>query len=278
MQDRQMKRLQYLVIGTLITLASATTLAMAGENGSRVLGVHDLQRVADQVRHFKPKDEFDASPHVSDLAGRHFSVIVRPRKVGPANNICKGFPSWGYYAQKRDFEVSFGDGSILVDRFMNVPFAAAFPQGESINSSFLSFASFTCKHVKEGSYRASNAFGATIDVIKEKDVVIAFSAQNKPSNSPISTTNYWSKTIAGDAARNLSEQVAVRITGVIGVWPNGQNVICGVKHGHPSLDLPYDDTLDACIFKASSLIFEVINKKTGAILYSTNAEPVSSGS
>lgn len=161
---------------------------------------------------------------------------------------------------------------------MDVPFAAAFPPNNSMSSSFLRFASFTCKHENERSYRASNAFGATVSVNKEKDVVLAFSSQSQPSSIPTSTQTYWSQTIAGDAARELSEEVAIRITGVIGVWPNGENVICGVKNNPPSLDFPYDETLDACIFKASSLTFEVTNQRTNAILYNTGTERDQSGS
>lgn len=46
MQTKQIKRVQYFVIGTLIALAGLTVLAMAGENSDQVLGIHDLQQVA----------------------------------------------------------------------------------------------------------------------------------------------------------------------------------------------------------------------------------------
>jgi hypothetical protein len=262
-------RPQVLLVATV--LATYAKFAIASENGNEVLGLTDLQKVANQVRNFKPKDEFDAPPIASNLTGQSFSVTVKPKKRGPSNFICDGFPSWGYFAQQSNLEVSFNDGSILTSGLTSDSFTAAFPQDKSLSGSFLRFASFTCDHSKQGQYAATNAFGAAANVAKETDAVVAFSDQDSPSRMPTDAVTYWSHTVSGDAARTLSGSVAIRITGVIGVWANGHNVICGTKHSSPTLDFPYDQTLNACIFKSTSLQFEVLDEKKGEVLHRTSS-------
>lgn len=276
MQVKGMKLARSAVLFATMLLATYATLAIANENenGGAVLGIAELQKVADQVRNFKPKDEFDTQPTASNLTGQPFSVTVKPKKRGASNSICDGFPSWGYFPQQSNLEVSFNNGSILTSGLTNDSFTAAFPQDKSLSGSFLRFASFACNHIDQGQYAATNAFGASVDVEKETHVVVAFSDQDSPSKMPTDAVTYWSQTVSGDAARELSQNVAIRITGVIGIWANGQNVICGVKRSSPRFDFPYDKTLNACIFKATSLQFEVLEQQTGEVLYRTNSTRV----
>jgi hypothetical protein len=274
-QRTQLTRSQILLAIAMLTVLSATTTASEGRGDA--LGIVDLQTTADQIRNFKPKDEFDTPPSSSNIAGRAFSVTVKPRKRGISNSICQGFPSWGYFPQQSNLEVAFNTGSILTSGLASDPFTAAFPQSKSLSGSFLRFASFTCKKLKQGQYSASNAFGATTSVDRETDIVLAFSDQDSSSRVPADAVTYWSKSISGDAARKLSESVAIRITGVIGVWPNGQSVICGTKRNSPRLNFPYDQTLDACVFKATSLQFEVLDQTTGEVLHRTGSTRGSTG-
>lgn len=267
----QAQRVKAPILLATTVLAISSVAATPIEAGSSALGIANLQKVANQIRNFKPRDEFDAPPNASLLTGQAFSVIVKPRKRGISNSICQGFPSWGYFAQQNNLEVAFNTGSILTSGLGSDSFTAAFPQSKSLSGSFLRFASFTCNNLKQGHYTASNAFGATTSVNKETDIVLAFSDQDSSSTAPTDAVTYWSKTISGDAARKLSENIAIRISGVIGTWPNGQNVICGIKRNSPRLNFPYDQTLDACIFKASSLQFEVLDQQTGEVLYRTGS-------
>ncbi len=266
-----MKLARPLIFFATTLLAAYATLAIANENSDAILGIAELQRAAGQVKNFKPKDEFDAPPVASNLTGQPFSVTVKPKKRGPSNSICDGFPSWGYFPQQSNLEVSFNNGSILTSGLTSDSFTAAFPQNGSLSGNFLRFASFSCSHLDQGQYAATNAFGASVDVEKETDVVVAFSDQDSPSKMPTDAVTYWSHKVSGDAARKLSQSIAIRITGVIGVWANGQNVICGVKRSSPRFDFPYDKTLNACIFKAASLQFEVVEQQTGEVLYRTNS-------
>ena len=66
----QLIKAPILLAATVLAISSAA--ATPNEAGSGVLGIANLQKVADQIRHFKPKDEFDAPPNASILTGQAF--------------------------------------------------------------------------------------------------------------------------------------------------------------------------------------------------------------
>ena len=236
------------------------------------IGIEALTNTANLVRSFEAKDEFDTPPNASSLTGRRFSVDVDPRKRGPSNSICDGFPSWGYFSSLGKYEVSFTPARILVG-YLNTPFSAAFT---NTSNGVLNFTSFTCQKINGGSYRATNAFGAVTTVERRKDVVIAFSdvgdtRSNMVDVLSVGNKRYWSSAISGDLARKLSVSVKVRISGTIDRWPNGQNILCGMDKKEAKFDWPYEETVDACIFRTKGLTFEVIDTRTNDILNSMKA-------
>lgn len=232
-----------------------------------MISIEQLIRAAENLRNFTPKDEFDAPAKESSFTGRNFSIVVKPVKREQMLPGCKGYPTWAYHPSHGKYEVTFSS-DIQIRNFSDANFSAVFPNDASTGKlGYLEFASFACKRFKS-IYQASNAFGTTTTVKKIIDQVVAFSSQDLQHKHISGFRHFWSHEIEGDAARSLSESISIRISGVIGQWSNGQNILCGVKRlVEPSLNIPFDTSLDACIYKTDSFLLEVVDTRTNEVLY-----------
>jgi len=250
---------------TLVLLSAMllSTLAASGQT-TPTLGFAELSATTKAIRTFKPKDEFDSPPKQPSLADRSFSVTVAPLKRGPDNKICDGFPSWGYFVNDGHYEVGANAGMSLA-RDLRPRSGLGFPEGEGSLGAFVYFASFGCERVGDSYYEAKNALGAATRVHRIYDVVLAFSDREAGM-----TRNGWSTAITGDAARQLSQAVRIRITGTLKDWSTGQSVICALDRRTPTFQLPMDRTLDICVFRTQALHFEVVDSRTGEVLSSGN--------
>lgn len=254
--------------------SNAVPSVVENQDKNQPLDIAEMERISNQIRNHIPKDQFDTPPVISNLTGKPFLVSLSPLMRGPENSICSGYPSLGYYPNKQQLEVSYSPETILISGSSNHPFGVAIPKKSSSSTiHFLNFVSITCDQLNSGTYNASNAFGVTTTVKKTTDRITAISDQIRPEIGQYWAKNpYWSKSVSGENARGLAESIIIRIKGEIGTWPNGSNVLCGYDHHAPKINWPYDETLDACIFKVTNLKFEVIDTRINEVLYnSTNA-------
>jgi hypothetical protein len=242
-----------------ILLAAVATLSPQGAAPETELGA-----MAAQIRSFTPRDKFDSLPALPSVAGRRFSVVVAPLERGSNNSICSGFPSWGYLPQRSHYEVGSGTGTGLKRSFEG-PLGPIFATGSPREPALIEYLSFTCSHAKEPAYTTTNGFGAQVQVEKTTDTVTAIAYDY---DKPTSWKDYWETTITGDAARQLAKNVRVRISGVLSDWSPGTPIKCGVSRRHPTMALPIDRTLNACLFNGRIDRFEVFNVATGELLYS----------
>ncbi len=232
-----------------------------------VMTGEQLVTLVEKVRSFTPKDQFDTPPATPSMAGKRFSYVVAPLQSGPNNQICRGSPTWGYWAKDGRLEVGMSPDSALSYK-MQAKQGRLFPSdmvGVGRNSD-VSFSSFTCRKIKEPSYTATNAYGAQYDIRKETEI-IASVANFEPYIDKHWKT-YWTTLVAGDAARELSNNIRVRISGTLEDWWAGTSVLCGFIDQSPTANLRIDRTVDICMVKGRTDHIEVIDIVSGAILYS----------
>lgn len=259
-----MKQVQRFAVAILVILASAPT-ASGADLDHKVLGVGDFSQIADHIHAYKPSDEFDDGPTFPTIAGLRFSITMNIRKSTPPND-CPGYPTWSYDAGDGTLSTELSDGFVFVDSW-DERFTKIFPRNKNVSSGTLYFTSLICRNTLSSRYRASNAFGVSATVSRQKYRLVAISTQKQPTTEMIYPQSVWRDSVSGEEARHLSKSLALRITGTVGTWPNGESVLCGTEHLRPKLDFPYDTDTSVCVFKVNAVTYEVIDRSSGATLY-----------
>jgi hypothetical protein len=266
-------------IGTSATSPAASTPARSAEAAPRestgtaaspagtVMTGDELEAIAKRVRSFVPRDQFDTPPSLPSVTGGRFSYMVMPLERGPSNLICDGYPSWGFWPQDGRLEVGATEGTGIKSDF-STGAGRMFSTGQGMSdfSTMVTFRSFRCQKTRLPSYTATNGFGAQFTIEKSREVVTAIGGFAMPNTS---WKTHWTKQVTGEAARQLSRDVRVRISGTLVDWAPGRPVRCGTKVRTPTTRLPYDETLDICLFNGSADLFEVIDARTGEVLFSS---------
>lgn len=232
-----------------------------------VLDTARLQNIASKVSSFKPKDEFERPPALPSIDGKRFSFSFVPLRTGPDNRICIGSASWSYWPGDEKYEVGINEGTELVSNLKSFgrPMFKGFPKSDYLNSR-LSFFSATCDHQDMPEYTLTNGFGAQFEVKSEREEVIAVGGIRSPYHE---WKTYWDAAVVGDEGRYLSQNVQIRVSGMLNDWSEGVPVKCGERRKLPTIRWPYDNLLSICIFNGEPQLFEVIDKRTGQVLFSS---------
>ena len=277
MQVRPLHLSDSLKVSALIGLILISS-ANAQEHSApeEVIGIEQMIRAAGSLRNFKPKDEFDSPPLVSNMTGRKFSVELKVAKNG-----CGGYPSWNYFNDIGKLSVSFY-GAKIVSASTFPAFLKLFSHtpGSYSTAHDLKYISLNCTSSDQGSYIAGNAFGALTEVFKSKDVVLAISPTGTDETMYGKRSNFesqWEMKVTGDEARALSTSLIMRISGTLGEWANGANIACGVDGLQANMPHPFESTFDACIFKADEFKVELIDSRSGTTIFETRNQTVRAG-
>ncbi len=239
-------------------------VSSVGASAQETLTGEDLERMAATIRSFQPKDEFDVPPALPSVEGKRFVYTVTPRKRGPNNRICDGFPSWGYFPRQRQLEVSGMLGEELLRDLV-------FDTGQlwaPFSTDWLYFRSLSCDWLPGQDYEATNGFGVKVlvDVHKEVVTAIGFVADDiLPVREMVRPS--WKTITAGDEGRRLARALRLRFSGTLHDWSAGEPVRCASAKSEPTMDFPYEETLDICIFKGRFERFDLIDADTGEIIY-----------
>lgn len=225
----------------------------------------ELDAIALRARTFHPRDEFDAAPNLPSMEARRFSYTVSPLRTGPDNVICDGFPTWGYWQQDGRLEIGATESLGMRTDFRSGT-SPLFASDAGGRSPFVAFRSFRCQKTRLSSYTATNAFGAEFEISASREIVTAI---GDFGDIDTSWRTYWSAQIAGDPARQLSQNVRVRLSGVLSDWAPGRPVVCGSAHDLPRADFPFDKTLEICMFRGQFDLFEVLDARSGEVLFSS---------
>lgn len=239
----------------------------ANASAQEIMTTEQITALAERVKNYTPRDQFDTPPAQPSVAGKRFSYTVTPLQVGPNNMICDGFPTWGYVASDGKLDVGMTGGFALSYQ-MDGKTGRLFPSAVASveKNAELTFHSLTCRKVREPNYTATNGFGAKFEIHKETDVVTAIAEFGSQTDSHWHT--YWETQVSGDAARQLTQNVRVRISGTLSDWWPGTAMLCGKSSMPPTIDLPLDSTLDICMMRGHADRVEVLNAATGEVLYS----------
>ncbi len=245
--------------GILMSSVSAPVFAQD------VLSGDQLSALIDEVRNFRPRDQFDAPPAQLSLAGKRFSFTVEPRPIGRATN-CDGHPEWVYLPAQGRLNISWGSSLALTYALKGRNGPVFPPNMSKPRNAELMFRSFTCTKTAEPDYTAINAFGAQFRIEKTTEIVSAI-ADFDPLTSRRMPSS-WDAVVTGDAARSLAANARVRVSGTLSDWWPGVSVVCGQKRLEPSVSLPFDRTTDLCLIRGQVERVEVVDKRTEATLYS----------
>jgi len=249
-----------------IMIFSAIVLVVtAPAAAQQTLRDEDLSAIAEKVRQFAPRDQFDAPPPQQSLAGRRFSYTIEPKPIGRATN-CEAFPEWVYLPAQGRLNFSWSSSLTLTYNLLGANGPVFPPTMTRPRNAELTFRSFTCVKRIEPSYTATNAFGAQFTIEKMTDVVSAI-ADFEPLGARLAPSS-WEASVSGDAARTMVANARVRVSGTLADWWPGTSVVCGRKRLEPSIRLPLDRTTDLCLIRGRVERIEVIDQQTGAVLYS----------
>jgi hypothetical protein len=253
------------LLSSAIVMCAMTSPVFAQET----LTGKDLAALAEKVRTFTPRDQFDLQPAQPSLAGKRFSYTIEPRPIGRATN-CDGYPEWVYLQAQRRLNFFWG-ASLALTYDLKGKNGPVFPPSMSKpRNAELMFRSFTCEKSVQPTYTAFNAFGAHFTIEKTTDTVTAI-ADFDPLSRRMAASS-WEATVTGDAARALSANARIRVSGTLSDWWQGISVVCGQKRLEPSIRLPLDRTTNLCMIRGQVEKVEVIDQRSGATLFAMVAD------
>lgn len=233
------------------TCAGATGVAFA-----HALTDQELLAAARSVRGFKPNDEFDAPPTMPQFAARTFSYELQVKKRGSGG--CSSLPHWGYRAASQELDVTFVGT-------MTTPLGASGDNDAVLSkiSYSVHFLPLTCSHREGASYRAENAFGAQKTVYRSEETAVGVGHEGLGSDLGFVSLKM---AVPPDEARSITESLKVRVSGRIGEWLPGVTLVCGRQVGYARFDHPWENTTNACVYRATLEKVEVLDGRTGRVL------------
>ena len=261
----RIKRIHLLGTALLASLLSSEPLWAQ----SAPISGEQLVAAAEQVRTFVPRDQFDEPPAGPAWNGRRFSFTVEPVSWGPASHPCTGLATWDY----RNGQLSVSARPEFVNPFT---FTGQFrgtgrsDRGRQIVD--LNLYSITCQQSAIEDVQATNAFGAQFRVRRWTDSAIGIfdTGDFDPKWKIYSHTQ-----LDGAAARELTRNLLVRVSGTLSTWPNGGMIICGTDNSSPTIGTPTARTRNICGFNGRPDHVEFLNTATGHVLFEIARKPAS---
>ncbi|HEY0043841.1 MAG TPA: hypothetical protein VGB62_04745 [Allosphingosinicella sp.] len=241
----------------LIAMALAATPAAAAP----LLSEAELEAAAAQVRSGR------AEP--AGLRGRRFQITIAPRQRGEQNDICTGYPSWGWYPKDGTFELSHLDGTHEARFFYHAEGALALPfapKNFGEEQQWVSIHTFSCRYRREPVRRAENMYGEIVNHEPIQEDVTAIASRHRPRLSRALTRWDWLSVNTDEAgARALGARMVVRISGVIGQWSPGRSIVCGADD-HSSLGVPLlAPAFSGCLINGRVTRVDYLDAATGKV-------------
>ena len=255
----------YFKFGMLMAVGSVAVTAHAlgielevGEKTGRAVSADELVAAAEPIRRFLPKDTFETTPN-TELTQTAFVVeqIVGSRE----DDICYGMPNWRYDANERELQLFYLGGIRLGFEVKDRNDA---PTGLS-SKGMLITVPIRCVQTDKGSYRASNAFGATTTIIRRSVVTTEIAVKTPSGHSPTSIM-LTSVSMEPDEARLVTANLAVRVEGNLIGWNDQTSLICGIVTSSPNMRTVYDTTTDTCVYQGIIEKVTFFDKNTGSVV------------
>jgi hypothetical protein len=255
---------------TVIAVTTICFLAIPAD-AQEILSAEALVALAAPARNFNPKDQFDLPPNVPSVEGKGFNITIKPLSSPKG---CSGFAGWEYDGQKQQF-TAFAGHRYAPEKLKFGP-KIEVPKRHEWDSITLHYTGIACEQAPPRTYRAANAFGTEMDVSVVRDRVVAIGFVTSDLYDDLKAWDrdpYYKVTATGDDARKLTTSIQIRISGRLGVWPDGRTLICADETGNaPTRDFPVDWAQETCIFNGHIEKIEYLDGN-GAVLAVVNAKP-----
>lgn len=252
----------------LIGLAAVAVPGVAV--GQAPLSLEDLNAFAEEARNFKSRDQFDFAPPQRSLAGVRFSYVVEPMPLD--QKPCSGYPDWSFQAAQGKLNVGWYSGTLFTTQLRGAGGPIFPPNLRDRGRSELTYRAFTCRTTKLPSYTATNALGAAFTIEKSVDTVAAI-ADFVPMTLARRPPSSWEAAVTGDAARLLSRNVRLRVSGTLNDWAPGKSVVCGAQRLEPRITLPIDRTTEVCLIRGQITLVELFDQTSNRVLHSQSYGP-----
>jgi hypothetical protein len=202
-----------------------------------------------------------AGPLSRGLAGRRFQFTLAPRERGPKNEICTGYPSWGWYPAQRLFELSASQDGHDADYFLDAAGRRAIPAKAHMS---VQMVAFSCRYTREPKRSVLNMYGETVTHEPTREEVTAIAVARPPAIEKVQMGSY-SVTTDEAGARRLGASMAVRISGRIGEWAPGRTIVCGADD-YSAFDVPVlVGDFSGCLVNGRVERVEYIDSATGRV-------------
>ena len=250
---------------SLVLFLSAAHAIQSDRADTSPLREADFRRVT-QAHTAAPSDPFRAEPDPKDFIGRSFELMVRP--VRYSSSQCDSGATWRYDADKKELMVLYSFGTFVMPDLKRAD-GRAF-DGLTAETDLQRYVSAACSRQVLPSYRASNAFGATVSISRSKQTLIALAENGRewgaasPKIHP--TILVWRQKIEPETARAILPHLRVRLFGEIGRWSSGRVMLCGRVEDRPDLAHPMDDRLSGCFFSAKLQTLGMVDERSGKSL------------
>ena len=227
------------------------------------LSADELNAQADEVRGFRPKDEFDTPPTQGAVARRPFVIEVQPWGTSPPKMACFGYPMWSYSRESGTLYVSTGASKLMLSSFLTKQGIVSKKSAPDIWPENVHYFASDCAREDLPSYTATNAYGAEFTIDPTAQIVTAI-ADDVADGSAL-TRSFEIRT-SGPEARALVPSLRVRFWGELADWKSGVSVACGRRRDGPTASSPYDRTLKLCLFNGRIDRIELVDARTGQVL------------
>ncbi len=241
--------------------SEAKALEQAGAPG--VLTTNDIEILGFLARSFVPRDEFD-SLSLPSIEGKTFEITLVPYSPTSRPPSCTGSPSWSYDPADQTLAVSLGGEDFSLSSIYLRGGTVKKTPGD-IWGDHVDIFALMCTRINFPSYRAANAYGATVTVEKRTELVTA--VVDLPDKTRSQRPEY-NVQMSPDEARKLTPYLRVRYRGRVSDWGNRRPIGCGKKHSLPTLDMPVDYTFDLCVISGRVDLIEVIDIRDNRVLFS----------
>ena len=219
--------------------------------------------MAEAVRSFAPKDEFDTPPVQSSLSGRQFVIDVQPWGTNPPRMACFGYPMWSYDGASGTLYVSTGAHRLMLNGLLTKQGVVTKKSAPDPRSEEIHYFASDCARADLPSYTATNAYGAEYRIEPTLQTVTAIA--DNPAKGSAMLESFTLKT-SGNEARSLVPNLRVRFRGTLTDWKPGVSVACGTERNSPTARSPYDRRLDLCLFNGRIEKIELLDVRTGEVL------------
>jgi len=245
----------FLVALTTVPAAASALLADEAAAKPSVATAAELERAAAEVR----ASGGTPGPLSRGLAGRRFQFTLAPRERGPKNEICTGYPSWGWYPEQKRFEVNLIEGVHDSRFFLDPAGGQAMPADIP---SWLELVAFSCRYTREPERRVLNMYDETVTYEPTRQELVAIA---RPATGGGFAMGGYSVATDEAGARRLGGIMVVRISGTIGEWARGRTIVCGADD-YSALDVPVlVGDFSGCLVKGRVDRVEYIDSATGEV-------------